>query len=89
MGKHACVGDRSGGRGGNPDPTDFDRTASLAGEYSPDPLYVYCTKMLFAADSKMFATSPGYHIYVRGPHTDAFAESVRIYKRESLPWWGK
>jgi hypothetical protein len=52
MGKHASVGDRSGGRGGNPDPTDFDRTASLAGEYSPDPLYVYCMKMLSRPTAK-------------------------------------
>lgn len=32
--------------------------------------------------------SPGYHIYVRGPHTDAVAEAVRIHNGAS-PWWGQ
>jgi hypothetical protein len=30
--------------------------------------------------------APGYHIYVRGPHTDAVAEAVRIHNGAS-PWW--
>ena len=30
--------------------------------------------------------APGYHIYVRGPHTDALAEAVRIHNGAS-PWW--
>lgn len=32
--------------------------------------------------------APGYHIYVRGPHTDAVAEAVRIHNGAS-PWWGQ
>jgi hypothetical protein len=32
--------------------------------------------------------APGYHIYVRGPHTDAIVEALRIYKGEAPPWWG-
>ncbi len=30
--------------------------------------------------------APDYHIYVRGPHTDAVAEAVRIHNGAS-PWW--
>ena len=31
--------------------------------------------------------APGYHIYVRGPHTDAIVEALRIYRAEASPWW--
>jgi len=31
--------------------------------------------------------APGYHIYVRGPHTDAVVQALDIYKGAS-PWWG-
>jgi hypothetical protein len=33
--------------------------------------------------------APNYHIYVRGPHTDAIVEALRIYKGEAAPWWGR
>lgn len=31
--------------------------------------------------------APGYHIFVRGPHTDAVAEALRVYHGASPCWW--
>ena len=32
--------------------------------------------------------APGYHIYVRGPHTDSVVEALRIHRGAS-PWWSR
>jgi hypothetical protein len=32
--------------------------------------------------------APGYHIYIRGPHTDSVVEALRIHRGAS-PWWSR